>query len=87
MVENQPESFYNTFEEEGNDVTYSEEGFDKIAVNFVDIKVSCIKCHATFPSRSKLHNHLKSGCLERSLPALPTLAASSIPIIASKTVY
>ncbi len=66
---------------------YSEEGFDEIAVNFVGIETSCTKYRATFPSRSKLYNHLKNGCLERSLPALLTLAALSIPIIASKTVH
>ena len=38
VVENQLKGFYNIFEEEGNKLTYSNKGFDKIAVNFVGIK-------------------------------------------------
>ncbi len=86
-MENQHEDFYNTFEEESDNVTYSNESFDEIAVNFVGIEASCIKCRAIFPSRSKLYNHLRSGYLEISLTTLPTQAVSSIPIIASKIVY
>ncbi len=87
VVENQPNDFYNTFEEEGDDVIYSDEGFDKMTINFVGIETSCTKYYATFPSRSKLHNHLKSSYLEMSLFAFPPQNASSIPIIASKTVH
>lgn len=86
-MENQPKGLYNTFEEEDNNVTYLDKGFDEIAVNFVRIEAFCIKCHTIFPSRSKLYKYLKSGCLEMSLPAFLTQAASSIPIIASKTVH
>ena len=85
-VENQLKGFYNTFEEKNDDVTYSDKGFDKIAVNFVGIETSCIKCRTTFPSKLKLHNHLKNGCLEMSSIALLAQAALSISIIASKTI-
>ncbi len=37
MVEDQPKSFYTTFEEKGDNVTCSDEGFDEIAINFVQI--------------------------------------------------
>lgn len=85
VMENQSKGFYNIFEKEGNDMTYSDKSFDKIAVHFVCIEASCTKCRAIFPSRSKLYNYLKSGCLEMFLPAFPTQAALSIPIIDSKT--
>lgn len=86
-MENQPESFYNTFDKDGDNVTYSEEGFDKIVVNFVSIEAFYTKCRAIFPSRLKLHNQLKSRYLERSSLVLPILTASSILVIASKTIH
>lgn len=81
------EDFYTTIEDEADEMTYSDEGFDKIAVNFVEIEASCSRCHTTFPSKSKLHNHLKSGCLDTPSPSFPAQAALSIPIIASKAVH
>lgn len=45
------------------------------------------KCRATFPFRSQLYNHLKSGCLEMFLPFFPARTTSPILIIASKTAY
>lgn len=70
-MENQPESFYTIFEDEGNNITYLDEGFNKIAVNSVGIKTLCTKCRATFFFRSKLHNHLKSGCFKMSSLSFP----------------
>lgn len=86
-MEDEPKGLYTTFENEADKVSYSDEGFDKVAVNFVRIETLCTKCRASFPSRTKLHNHLKSSCLEKSLPSLPAQAASSIPIITSKPVH
>lgn len=86
-MKNQLVSFYNIFEEKGDDVTYLNKDFDKIAVNFVSIEISCIKCCITFPSRLKLYNHLKRNCLEIFLSTFPTQVASSIFIIASKTIH
>ncbi len=87
QVEDGPEGFYTTFENEANKVSYSNEGFDKVTVNFVGIETLCTKYRATFPSRSKLHNHLKSSCLETSSPSLLAQAPSPIPVIASKAVH
>ena len=87
MVKNQLKGFYSIFEEEGDNVTYLNKDFDKIAVNFVGIKTLCINYYATFPSRLKLHNHLKNSCLEMFSPAFLTQTASSILIITFKTVY
>ncbi len=74
-------------ENEVDEVSYSDEGFDEVAINFVGIETSCTKCRATFPSRSKLHNHLKSGCLETISPSLPVQAPSPIPVITSKAIH
>lgn len=68
-------------------MAYSNKGFDEVAVNFVGIEALCSKYRTTFPSGSKLHNHLKSGCLEMTSPSLPTQAVSSIFIIVSKAVH
>ena len=86
-VDDQSESFYTTFGDEGDEMTYSDKGFDKITMNFVKIETLCFRCHTTFPSKSKLHNHLKSGCLKTSSPSLPAQATSSISIITSKIIY
>ena len=86
-MEDEPEGFYTTFGDEADEISYSDEGFDKVAVNFVRIETSCTRCHATFPSRSKLHSHLKSNCLETSSPSLPAQAPSPISVIASKAVH
>lgn len=56
-------------------------------MNFVSIETFCTKCRTTFLFISKLHNHLKSSCLETFLHSFLTQTASSISIIASKTVH
>ena len=86
-VENQLKGFYTTFDKENDNVIYSDKDFDKIAINFVGIEALCIKCCATFLFRLKLHNHLKNNYLEMILPVFFTQVASSIPIIASKTIH
>lgn len=86
-MKDQPKSFYTRFDDEGKDVTYSDKGFEKIAVNFVGIETSYNKCRATFFSKSKLHNHLKSGYQEVVSPFLSLEATFSIPIIAFKAVH
>ena len=86
-MEDKQEGFYTTFGDEADKVSYSDEDFDKVAVNFVGIETSCTRCHATFSSRLKLHSHLKSGCLETSLPCLPAQAPLPILVIASKAVH
>ncbi len=40
-VDDQPEGFYTTIEDEDDEMTYSDKGFDEIAVNFVGIETSC----------------------------------------------
>ncbi len=86
-VENQLEGFYTTFDENDKEFTYADEGFEKVAVNFVGIEASYSKYRATFPSKSKLHHHLKSGCQEVTSLSFPARLASAIPIIASKAVH
>ena len=86
-MEDKPKGFYTAFGDEADEVSYLDKGFDKVAVNFIEIKTLCTRCHATFSSRSKLHSHLKSGCLETSLPSLPAQAPLPIPVIASKAVH
>lgn len=87
LVENEPKDFYIIFENKADKVSYLDEKFDKIIVNFVGIETSCTKCRAIFPSKSKFYNYLRSGCLEISLPSLPAQAPSPISVIASKVVY
>ena len=87
-TEQHPEGFYTTFEQEGEEVQYSDKGFDEVNANFVGIKSSCGKCGAPFSSRSLLHKHLKDGCVGPLQPSLPGTPASTspIPIITSKSV-
>ena len=86
-MENQPEGFHTTFNADGEDVTYSDKGFDEFVVNFVEIETSCSKCHSSFPSKSKLHKYIKAGCVKEALPSSSTQPSSSIPVIASTAVY
>ena len=83
-----PKGFYTTFEQEDGEVLYSNEGFEKVDANFVDIESSCGKCGAPFSSKSLLHKHPKDGYISSLQASLPgTLAPiSPIPIITSKFV-
>lgn len=67
VMEDQPERFHTTFKTEDEEVTYSDKGFNKVFVNFVRIEAICSKCHSFFPSKSKLYNHIKTGCIEEAL--------------------
>ena len=58
-----PEGFYTTFEQESEEVQYSDEGFDEMDANFVGIESSCGKCGVPFSSKYLLHKHLKDGCI------------------------
>lgn len=87
QVENQLKSFYNTFNKDDKDITYANKGFKNVVVNFIRIKALCNKCRATFPSKTKLHHHLESGCQEMTSPSLPAKQASSIRIITFKAVH
>lgn len=86
-MEDQLERFYTTFNTDGEDVTYSDEGFDKVIINFVGIEISYSKCYSSFPSKSKLHKYIKTGCIKEALPSSSTQPSSSIPIIASMAVH
>lgn len=86
-MEDQPEGFHTTFDADGEDFTYSDEGFDEVVVNFVGIETSCSKCHSSFPSKSKLHKHIKAGCVREALPSSSTQLSSSIPVIASMAIH
>lgn len=66
---------------------YLDKGFDKIAINFIEIETLYTKCCPIFLSRSKLFNHLKNGCLEMTSPFFPIQAISFISIITFKVIY
>lgn len=87
-TEQHPEGFYTTFEQEGKEVQYSDEGFDEVDANFVGVESSCGKCGALFSSKALLHKHLKDGCVSPLQPFLPgaPVPTSPIPIITSKSV-
>ena len=86
--EDRPEGFYTTFDPEGEEVDYSNEGFEEVIANFVEIETVCSKCSSSFPSKSQLHKHLKAGCAGavQATPLPPTQPASPIPIIESKAI-
>lgn len=86
-TEQQPEGFHTTFEPEKEEFSYSDEGFDEVFINFVGIEAVCSKCRSSFPSKSKLHTHIKSGCVKKTLPSASPQPSSSIPVIVSKTVH
>lgn len=86
-IKDQSEGFYTRYNNEAEDITYSNKGFEKIAVNFIRINTSCSKCRVTIFSKSKLHNHLKDGCREVTSLSLSLMVTSSIPIIVSKAMH
>lgn len=88
MQVNQPKSFYTMFEDERKEFNYSNKGFDKVVVNFVEIETICTKCNTSFFSRSKLHKYLKTDCLGtvQVLLAPPTLPSLPIPIVEYKSI-
>lgn len=54
-IEDQPKSFQTTINIDKEDVVYSDESFDEVIINFVNIETSCSKCHSYVLSKSKLH--------------------------------
>ncbi len=79
QIKNQPKGFYTIFNEDDEDVIYADVDFKEVVVNFVGIEALCSKCRATFPSKTKLYHHLKSGYQEVTSPSLPAEQAFSIP--------
>lgn len=53
-----------TVKQEAKKVLYSDEGFDKMYANFVEIQSVYTKCSSFFPFTSQLYNQLKAGCIE-----------------------
>lgn len=86
-TEQQPKGFHTTFEPEEEELSYSDERFDEVFVNFVKIEAVCSKCRLSFPSKSKLLTHIKSGCVKETLPSASPQPSSSIPVIVSKAVH
>lgn len=86
-MEDQLEGFHTTFEIEDEEVTYSNKGFNKVFVNFVEIEATCSKFRSSFFLKSKLHNHIMTGCVGEALPSSSPQPALSIPIIVSKAIH
>lgn len=82
-----PENFYTIFDEDREDVAYSDKSFDEDVVNFVRIETFCSKCHSSFPLRSKLHKHTKAGYVREALPSSSIQPSLSIQVIASMIVH
>lgn len=67
VQEDTPESEYAGQDENGNDVYFggdqdSPSMYDQQFAGFVGIETFCRNCDETFPSKSKLHKHLRKGC-------------------------
>ena len=86
-MEDQPEDFYTIFDANGENVAYLDEGFDEVVINFVGIETSYSKYHSFFPSRSKLHKHIKAGGVREALPSSSTQLFSLIPVVVSTAVH
>ena len=86
-IEQQPEGFHTTFEPEEKELAYLDESFDEVFVNFVGIEAVYSKCHSSFPSKSKLHMHIKSECVGGASSSASPQPSSSIPVVVSKAVY
>ena len=86
--ENRPEGFYMTVDPKGEKVDYLDEGFEEVIANFVGIETGCSKYSSSFPSKSQLHKHLKTGCVGavQATPLPPTQPVSPIPIVESKAI-
>ena len=83
----QLEGFHTTFEPKEKELSYSDEGFDEVFVNFVKIETVCFKCRLSFFLKSKLHTHIKSGCVKETLLFTSPQPSSSISVIVSKAVH
>lgn len=58
-------------------------------MNFIGIETVCIKCNASFSSKSKLYKYLKASCVGamEALLFLPTSSTSPIFIVKSKSIF
>lgn len=65
QVKDQPKDFYPTFVNRDKNISYSKEGFEEIAVNFIGIDALCNKCHITFPFKIKTSLPLEE-CLPKN---------------------
>ena len=66
------ESQYGGQDEHGNDVYFGDEQYspsshDQQFAGFVGIETFCRNCDKSFPSKSRLHKHLRSGCSSKPL--------------------
>lgn len=86
-MESQFKDFYTIFDNEDEDVTYSNDGFKEIAVNFDRIKASYNKCCANFFIKSKFYNYLRDDCRKVAFLFILPKTTFSIPIIASKAIH
>lgn len=75
------------FESEEEKLAYLDKGFDEVFVNLVGIKIVCSKYHSLFPSKSKLHKHIKSEYVGEILLFVFPYLSSSISVIVSKAVH
>lgn len=65
IQEDTPESEYAGQDENGNDVYFGgdqDSMYDQQFAGFVGIETFCRNCDESFPSKSKLHKHLRTGC-------------------------
>lgn len=67
----QDESIYNGQDDYGNNYYYNEANDDQQGaeyINFVDaaIEAKCRNCNESFPSKTKLHKHLRTDCTKKS---------------------
>lgn len=86
-MKNQPKSFYVTFDGKKKDVTYLNKKFNKILVNFMIIKTTCLNCYLFFSLRSKLYPHVKAGCIEKALLFSSAQPSLFIFIVMSKAIH
>lgn len=86
-TEQQPEGFHTMFEPKEEELAYLDEGFDEVFDNFVGIEAVCSKCRSLFPSKSKLHTQIKSGCMGETLPSASSQPSLSIPVIVLKAMH
>lgn len=68
------------------EINYLGKDFNKIIVNFVEIKIDCLKCHTFSSSKSKAHKHIKISCVKKNL-CLFAYLFSFISIIVFKEMH
>lgn len=86
-TEQELERFYTILEPKEKELTYSDEGFNEVYVNFVGIETIYFKYHSLFPLKSKLHTHIKSECMKETLSFAFLQPSLSIPVMVLKAVH